>query len=276
MTSTRRERNAAELIQSIVVKEKVIDLTMVLHDSHGTPGEALKISYRAEGVAYYKAIVKKYDTPTQSLAEVLFMSTHIGTHMDAPPHLIPPPNSGLPHAGPAGEITVEKVPVSQLMGPAAVIDCQDLIGNAKPGMSPIISVEKIRQWEKDYGEITEEDVVLFHTGWSDRYYEENGEYTFEEHSPHMRGKREGHPAPGREVMLYLADKGVKHVGGDFPSTGPVQADPEPHWAGLGKGMVLVEKLVNLGKLPPRGAYYIFLPLRLENASGSPGRAIAIV
>jgi kynurenine formamidase len=41
-------------------------------------------------------------------------------------------------------------------------------------------------------------------------------------------------------------------------------------------MLVVEKLINLSKLPPRGAYYIFLPLKLENGTGSPGRAIAVI
>jgi kynurenine formamidase len=71
-------------------------------------------------------------------------------------------------------------------------------------------------------------------------------------------------------------RGIHHVGCDFPSFGQIQNDEGPHWIALENEMVIVEKLINLSQLPPRGAFYIFLPLRIENGTGSPGRAIAIV
>src|SRR5687767_8653752 len=52
----------------------------------------------------------------------LTLDEHCGTHVDAPCHMIPPPDSGLPQAGPSGDITLDKVDISRFMGPAAVID----------------------------------------------------------------------------------------------------------------------------------------------------------
>ena len=41
-------------------------------------------------------------------------------------------------------------------------------------------------------------------------------------------------------------------------------------------MMYIELLANLRKLPPRGAYFIFLPIKVEGASAGPGRAIGLV
>jgi kynurenine formamidase len=41
-------------------------------------------------------------------------------------------------------------------------------------------------------------------------------------------------------------------------------------------MVATENLTNLGELPTRGAYLVFLPHKFEGATGGPGRAIALV
>jgi kynurenine formamidase len=38
----------------------------------------------------------------------------------------------------------------------------------------------------------------------------------------------------------------------------------------------VEILTNLGDLPVRGAFFVFLPLKISGSSGGPGRAIALV
>ena len=56
----------------------------------------------------------------------------------------------------------------------------------------------------------------------------------------------------------------------------MQDDYTPHWAALGLGMLATENLTNLGKLPIRGAVFIFLPHKFEGATGGLGRAIALI
>jgi kynurenine formamidase len=41
-------------------------------------------------------------------------------------------------------------------------------------------------------------------------------------------------------------------------------------------MVFVECLANLGELPPRGATFVFLPVKVARSAGGPGRAIAFL
>ena len=46
--------------------------------------------------------------------------------------------------------------------------------------------------------------------------------------------------------------------------------------GLSGGMVFIECLANLRELPPRGAMFVFLPVKVARSSGGPGQAIALV
>jgi hypothetical protein len=41
-------------------------------------------------------------------------------------------------------------------------------------------------------------------------------------------------------------------------------------------MVFVEALTNLARLPARGAYFLMLPVRIEEGTGGPGRAIGVL
>jgi kynurenine formamidase len=63
---------------------------------------------------------------------------------------------------------------------------------------------------------------------------------------------------------------------DGVSVGSAHDGAPPHQFGLGRGMMYLELLANLRALPPRGAYFIFLPLKITGGSAGPGRAIALV
>jgi kynurenine formamidase len=198
---------------------------------------------------------------------------HTGTHIDAPCHFTPAPESQLEHATEFGSVTVDKLPFEQLMGPAAVVDVRHLIAGYPPGEatnlreSPVIRATHIREWESEHGEFERGEIVLFHTGWSDRYY-----------LPYPEGFRydRSHPAPGEDAIVHLYERGVRHIGIDARGIGLLQDDYTPHWAALGRGMVATENLTNLGRLPTRGAFFMFLPHKFEGATGGLGRAIAFV
>lgn len=257
-----------KLLDSIIKKGQIVDLTMIL-------GENLPC-FAPQGQIFSKTIVKRYDTPTQSFVNAIYMTEHVGTHCDAPAHLIPPPNSEYPHKGQAGLITTEKIKLDKCLGPAAVIDCRNLYNGLKASKSEIIPVSFVKNWEIKYGKLMPEDIVLFYTGWADIYYRDStNQYSYKKHCEYFSNINNG-IAPDSNLMNYLVEKGIKHIGGDWSSAGPLPNDKAAHWAALGKGIILVEKLVNLGKLPPRGSFYIFLPLKIEGGSGGPGRAIAIM
>lgn len=49
-----------------------------------------------------------------------------------------------------------------------------------------------------------------------------------------------------------------------------------HLAGLPRGVLFVEALTGLDRPPARGAWFLFLPIRLVDGTGGIGRAIAVL
>jgi isatin hydrolase len=202
---------------------------------------------------------------------------HTGTHIDAPSHFIPPEDSGLPYAGTAGAVTVDRVPLDRHMGPAVVIDVTALNGTGKPGSSPIIDAAAVERWEGEHGRLQPGDICLFRTGW-DAAYQRGTAGTGYLHDVVVTGTAPGWPAPEVETIELLLERGVRCAGIDAPSMGPAHGDrgQAVHVAGLGAGAVYVECLTNLAHLPARGAWFCFLPLNVEGGTGAPGRAVAWV
>ena len=201
---------------------------------------------------------------------------HTGTQTDFPAHFVPPPNSDLPNAGPMGAVTGDKYPLGRMMGPAVVINVTDIRDAAKPGFSAPITLDRIKEWEAKNGTIQAGEVVLFYSGYSDAYYKPFPEGSRLTMDPVVLKTQPCWPSPTPEVMPYLHGKGVWHLGTDGPSMGPCENGQPTHLAGLQLGMSWEELLIKLGELPARGAYYVALPLRVVDQSGSPSRAVAFV
>lgn len=205
----------------------------------------------------------------------VIIDEHCGTHFDAPVHFIPPEHSGLPWASPLGAETGEKVPLTDLMGPAVVIDVRFLADQGQAGISPFITAAHIQEWERQHGPVNPGEVVLLLTGW-DRYYVEGPEGLKYAHGSLVTGTFAGWPAPGPDAVTYLHERGVKTVGIDAPSVGAAHEGAPVHWEGLSRQVRYIELLAHLDQLPPRGAFFQFLPLKIEGSTGGPGRAIAWV
>ncbi len=92
----------------------------------------------------------------------------------------------------------------------------------------------------------------------------------------LNGKSEGWPAPGPKAILYLAGKGIRCVSTDGPTLGGVEPRRAvmTYWTLGSQGMVGVEYLTNVGKLP-EPAYFLFAPVKIQNGHGGPGRALAL-
>jgi kynurenine formamidase len=203
------------------------------------------------------------------------MDEHCGTHFDAPTHFIPPPDSGLAQAGEWGSQSGDQVPLEDLMGPAAVIDVSDLCGRGGDGRSPWIDVEHVQRWEACHGSLGRGEVVLFRTGW-DRYYLPGEAGDLYAVRPLVHGQGPGWPAPRAETVRYLHERGIVCLGIDAPSIGAAHDGASAHVEGLGRGMRYVELLTRLEELPPRGAFFLFLPVKVAGSTGGPGRAVAFL
>ncbi len=200
---------------------------------------------------------------------------HTGTHFDAPTHFVPPPDSGLPWAGPAGTETGDKVPVRDLMGPAAVVDATSLAGQGGDGESPWITRTFLEAWERREGSFVPGEVVLLRTGW-DRRYRKGRDGDSYAREALLRGRGPGWPAPEVAAIVLLHERGVRCVGIDAPSIGAAHLGAPAHQEGLSRRMRYVEELTALDQLPTRGAFFLFLGPKVAGATGGPGRAIALL
>ncbi len=198
---------------------------------------------------------------------------HTGTHVDAPSHFIPPPGSALPFAGEWGAVDVDGVPLEQLMGPAAVIDVPSV--EPAPGHGVLVEPVHVEAWEAEHGRLSPGDVVLFRSGW-DRHYVPDAEGDSYAYDIVVLGTGRGWAAPSEATVTLLVDRGVRCIGTDGPTMGPVGGGQREHVAALGRGAVFIECLANLAELPPRGATFVFLPIKVLYATGAPGRAVAFV
>jgi len=172
----------------------------------------------------------------------LTLSTHAGTHVDAPAHLI------------AGAATLDDLPVGWFLGRAAVLDPGPLDGHGKVTAAHVeASLERLAGC----------DFVLLRTGWSTRW----GQPSY----------LEGFPCLTPAAAAALVGLGVRGVGVDTISVDPV-GDPDlaVHQMLLGGGVVIVENLANLDRLPDSGFTFHALPLRITGGDGSPVRAVAVM
>src|SRR5258706_7980679 len=100
---------------------------------------------------------------------------HTGTHFDAPVHWVS--GKDLP------DNTVDRIPPNKFVGPACVIDI-----SAEVAKNPdyLLTPERIRQWEEQYGRIPAGAWVLLRTGWSKR--KDPKDYiNLKENGPHTPG-----------------------------------------------------------------------------------------
>jgi len=176
--------------------------------------------------------------------EFLFMSTHTGTHMDAPYHFL---EKGA---------KIHEISLKKLVSEAVLIKSKKKEGES-------VTKTDIQKFEKKHGKIASFSSVIFYTGWQRNLQKK---YYFEKN-------------PGLSVSAakYLASKKINLVGIDSPSIDlGTDSKFSVHQIFAKKGILVVENLANLEKIKSSKFHLVVLPLKLKNATGSPVRAIAFV
>lgn len=208
-------------------------------------------------------------------SDILTIDGNTGTQIDVPPHSIPSPSTKLPGAGPLGDLFTDKVAAWQYVGETCVIDIGELLDTAPNGRSSLVQKKHIVAWEKKHRPLRFGDVVMLHSGYSDKYFKPLPEGRGFLADP-VEGKTPGWPDPHPDCMEYLATRGVMAVGTDSPSMGPLPDLAEPtHIAGLRHGMIFTEGATGLGQLPPTGSFYCVLGPKHADGPYGEGRAFAI-
>jgi len=169
--------------------------------------------------------------------------THTGTHMDAPYHFL------------EDGVTVDRIPPSQLVGPAAVLD---LRGEADGTLLHAKALEK--HWPKK----VHPDFVLLRTDWSQKRAPTK-EYLYD------------FPGLDPDAAQWLVQRSVKGVGTDTLGIDPYSNTKfEAHKVLLGKGIWLLEALDHLDTLSEEVEYTLVAgPLKIAGASGAMARVFAI-
>lgn len=198
--------------------------------------------------------------------ERVTLTTHSGTHIDAPYHYGP---VGVDGRRPR---TIDEVPFSWVMGHGVVLDMTRCSREAG------ITSEDIRQ---ELGRINysikANDIVLIRTDVSKHYNEPGYDLL--------------HPGLRRDATAYLVENGARLIGidawgldrpMDLMAADALSGDTDQLWESHKYGATheysQIEKLCNLDRLPAKGYgfHILALPIRLENASGAWSRVVALV
>ena len=215
---------------------RVIDLTMRITPSIRVyPG-----SPQPSFIPWSKFDRHGYDS------EAMFMSTHTGTHVDAPSHFKP------------GLASIDVISTDRLV-------CNAVLIRAEKSANQLIE-------EQDLGnQISEGDAVVIATGWEKRSSSRN--YMSE------------NPGLSEQAARYLARKRVNAVAIDCPSIdGGADSRFIAHNILLSCNILVVENLCNLNRVTSSRSRsrssitftLIISPLKLGGATGSPARVLALL
>jgi arylformamidase len=170
----------------------------------------------------------------------LHLSSHTGTHVDAPFHYD------------ARGLTVDRLDPELLIGPAFVAEADRLEGNTIQ-VYDLASLHFPKSTTRLLLKTTNSYL------WEDRQIE------FERNYVHL----------DRKAAHWLVRRGIQLLGVDYLSVEAFQtAESEVHKTLLGSGMVIVEGL-DLSRVPPGPCQLMCLPLKVEGGDGAPARVLVI-
>jgi kynurenine formamidase len=196
--------------------------------------------------------------------EEVRLSTHSGTHVDAPYHYGPTMADGSPAA------TIDQVPLRWCFGHGVVLDMRHVDREAGITVPDVeAELERIGYALQPF------DIVLVRTDTDKHFHEPR--YDFR------------HPGLRREATQYLVEHGVRMIGIDAWGidrafdvlvkdvlAGKVEFW-ESHFFGLEQPYAQIEKLANLDQLPePFGFTVMAFPYKIRGASAGWTRVVALV
>ena len=220
-----------------------------------TPEETVKTSQERLGLG------PEYWPDRQMLsAETVTLTTHSGTHIDAPWHYGP--------AVGGRAMTIDEVPLAWCYGDGVRLDMRD--------RSPYEGVTRAHvetELERIGHSLEADDIVLIWTGTDLK----------------QPGYETRHSGLRRDATEFLVDSGVHLIGIDawgLDRPFPIMVEDakagraqiwESHLLGREKPYLQIERLANLEQLPaPDGFTVVAFPFKLEGGSAAWTRVVAIV
>jgi kynurenine formamidase len=256
------------------MSQRFVDLSIFLENDvvSDPPFMRPKITYQTheetvkEAQTFFEGVAKE-DFPGGegfAAAETITLSTHNGTHLDAPWHFHPTMDGG------KRAITIDEVPLDWCFRPGVKLDFRHF-----PNGYVVTADDVEQELARVKYELQPFDIVLVNTA---------------------AGKALGNPdfvnigcGMGYEATMYLLKKGIRVTGTDAWSwdapfshtarkvkeTGDTSLIWEGHKAGRDIGYCHLEKLHNLEVLPAFGFTVSCFPHKIKGASAGWTRAVAI-
>jgi kynurenine formamidase len=252
---------------------KFVDLSIYLENDVASdpPSMAPRIDYfhhnnSFEQMAPFFPGLKQEDLPDSAVwaVEKVQLSTHNGTHLDAPYHFHPTMNRG------ERAITIDEVDLDWCFQPGVKLDFRHLPdGYVVTAADVDAELKRIGHTLKPY------DIVMVNTSAGKRF----GDPDYVEAGCGM----------GREATMYLTSRGVrltgtdcwswdahfKHMSKKFSEVRDVKVIWEGHKSSREIGYCHIEKLHNLEVLPAFGFTVSCFPVKVKGGSAGWTRAVAI-
>ena len=253
---------------------KLIDISVPLENDVAAdpPGRGPTIEYSshrqttAEIISFFPGL-KAEDLPDGEgwAVEHIKLSTHNGTHLDAPYHFASTMDRG------KRAITIDEVPLDWCYRPGVKLDFRHLEDG-----HVVTAAEVEAELARIGHRLAPLDIVLVNTSAGAAY----GRPDYVARGCGM----------GREATLYLLERGVRVTGTDgwswdapfihtmkkYAQTKDASLIWEGHKAGREIGYCHIEKLHNLEALPSAGFVVSCFPVKIRAASAGWTRAVAIV
>lgn len=188
-------------------------------------------------------------------SSIMTLACHAYTHVDAPKHFLP------------GARHIAEMPVDQWVGEAAVVDLTHLADN-----DGVTAADLGRR----AAHVRAGDIALLRTDWPRRVSVDEERFWRDA------------PFTAADACHWLVERGVKAVGYDYPPDYSVRTsifepnrkvlpeDCTTHHIFFPAGITVIEYLTNLHRIGAARCRFLALPLALDQADGSPVRAVALV
>lgn len=197
--------------------------------------------------------------------EIVTLSTHNGTHLDAPWHYHSTMDRGIP------SMRIDEVPLEWCFQPGVKLDFRHF-----PNGYVVTAADVEAELKRINHDLKPLEIVIVNTAAGKRF----GEIDYVATGCGM----------GYEATMYLLDRGIRVTGTDgwswdapfiytakkYSETKDASLIWEGHKAGRHTGYCHIEKLHNLEDLPSTGFMVSCFPVKIERASAGWTRAVAII
>ena len=243
-------------IQQILVGKKLVDLTHAFEP--GVPHWPGFPDEKRETIYWYEK--GRGSRGAGFFAEVYTHVGQWGTHVDPPAHFA------------KGLRTVDQIELKEMILPLVVIDVHE---EAAKNPDYTLTLERVKKWEKDHGQIPAGSFVAMRTDWSKRWPD-----------PAEMANKDAHgvshyPGWSKEALQYLYEERKITASGHEPTdTDPGIATSKNDYSLesylLGTNHYQIELMANLDQVPESGAIVIVSFPKPKGGSGFPARVFAIV